>query len=80
MIVLLKIILSLFIVLGIFIANMFYKDFKSIEKTQEYEESMLADKIKVQSVLYFSMIAICGFCLLLLYYVIIPIQITPWNF
>lgn len=54
---------------------MLYKDFKLIEKTEEYENSTLADKIKLKAVLYFSLVGICTFCLLLLYFVIVPMQI-----
>lgn len=76
MIIILKIILSLFIILGGFIVKTLYSDFKLTEKSQEYEDTTIADKIKVKSILYFTLIAICGFCLFLLYYVICPIQIT----
>lgn len=76
MIILLKIILSFFIILGVIVMKTLYKDFKTTEKTEDYENITIADKIKIKSVLYFSLIAICSFCLLLLYYVIAPMQIT----
>jgi len=75
MIIILKVILVLFILLGAYIMKMLYKDFKLIEKTEEYENSTLADKIKLKAVLYFSLVGICTFCLLLLYFVIVPMQI-----
>lgn len=78
MIVILKIILSLFVVLGIFIAKTLYKDFRLTEKTSDYEDSTVIDKIKIKFMLYFSLIAICTFCSLLVYYIIIPMQITTW--
>jgi hypothetical protein len=78
MIILLKIILSLFIIMGVIIARTIYKDFKITKTTQDYEDSILADKIKIKAILYSSIIAICVFCLLLLYYVITPMQITAW--
>jgi hypothetical protein len=76
MIIILKIILSLFIILGGVIIRTLYKDFKLTEQTEEYQDSIIADKIKMKSILYFSLIAIASFCLLLLYYVISPMQIT----
>jgi hypothetical protein len=78
MIILLKIILSLIIILGGFIIKNLYKDFKLTEKTVEYEDSTIIDKIKVKIMLYFSIIAIFIFCLLLLFYVISPMQLTMW--
>jgi phosphoglycerol transferase MdoB-like AlkP superfamily enzyme len=76
MIILLKIILSFFIVLGVIVIRTLYKDFRTTEKTEEYENITIADKIKIKFILYVSLIAICSFCLLLLYYVIAPMQIT----
>lgn len=76
MIIILKIILSLFIILGGYIAKILYKDFRLTEKTVEYEDTTIADKIKIKSILYFSLITICAFCLLLLYFVVAPMQIT----
>jgi heme/copper-type cytochrome/quinol oxidase subunit 2 len=76
MIILLKIILSLFIVLGVIVIKTLYKDFRTTEKTEEYENVTIADKIKIKFILYISLIAICSFCLFLLYYVIAPMQIN----
>lgn len=76
MVIILKIILSLFILVGFVVAKTLYKDFKETEKTQDYEDIIIADKIKMKIILYFSLITIISFCLLLLYYVIVPIQIT----
>jgi len=76
MIILLKIILSLFIVLGFIVIRTLYKDFRATEKTEEYENVTIADKIKIKFILYVSLIAICSFCLLLLYYIIAPMQIN----
>lgn len=76
MIIILKIILSIFIIIGGIVIKTLYKDFKQIEGTEQYEEATIADKIKTKSILYFSQISIIGFCLLLLYYVISPMQIT----
>jgi len=76
MIIILKIVLALFIALGWFIGKTLYKDFKQTEKSQEYEESTVADKIKIKFMLYFSLISIISFCLLLLYFVVSPMQIT----
>lgn len=78
MIILLKIILSFFIVLGFIVVRTLYKDFKATEKTEDYELTTIADKIKIKFILYTSLIAICSFCLLLLCYVIVPMQITWW--
>lgn len=76
MIIILKIILFLFVILGGFIIKTLYKDFKLTENSEEYDESTVSDKIKIKSLLYFSLIAIFAFCMLLLYYVIAPMQIT----
>jgi len=76
MIIILKIILTLFIAFGWFIGKTLYQDLKQTEKTPEYEESTVADKIKIKSMLYFSLITIIAFCLLLLYFVVSPMQIT----
>lgn len=75
MLIILKIILSLFIILGSFVIKILYKDFKLTEKSIEYDESTNAEKIKLKFILSFSLIAIFSFCLLLLYYVISPMQI-----
>jgi hypothetical protein len=79
MIILLKIILSLFIIIGVIIFKTLYKDFKQTENSLAYEESTIADKIKIKAILYFSLVTIAAFCMLLLYYVIVPMQIT-WSF
>ena len=79
MIIILKIILSLFIILGGVVSRTLYRDFKQTETSLYYEESTLADKIKIKAILYFSLVAIVTFCLLLLYYVIVPMKIT-WGF
>jgi len=76
MLIILKIILSLFIILGGFIIKILCKDFKLTEKSAEYDESTIAEKIKLKLILSFSLIAIFSFCLLLLYYVISPMQIV----
>jgi hypothetical protein len=76
MIIILKIILSLFLILGGFIIKTLYKDFKLTEKTEGYEDLIIADKIKMKSILYFSIIAIFSFCLLLLYFVIVPMSLA----
>ena len=65
----------MFIAFGWFIGKTLYQDLKQTEKTPEYEESTVADKIKIKSMLYFSLIAIIAFCLLFLYYVVSPLTI-----
>ena len=78
MIILLKIILAIFILIGGIVFKTLYKDYKLMKKTQQFEDSTIADRIKIQSILFFSLTTIFVFCLLLLYYVIYPMQITMW--
>jgi type III secretory pathway component EscV len=78
MIVILKIILGLFALLGGVVIQTLYKDFKNTEKTSQYDELSVADKIKIKTVLYISMTAIVAFCLLLVYFIIVPVQINLW--
>ena len=76
MIIILKIILSLFIIMDIYVAKVLYKDFKITESTVEYEDSTVMDKIKLKAVLYTSLVGVITFCLVLLYYVVVPMQIS----
>lgn len=79
MIIILKIILGLLILVGFYVAKVLYKDFKFVEKSDDYEESTVADRIKIKFILYFSLISIFAFCLLLLYFVIMPLYIGTYT-
>ena len=78
MIIILKIILSLLLLAIAYLVRMFYNDFKTTIKTPEYEENILIDRIKISSLFYFGIISMISFCILLLYYVIIPMKIISF--
>ena len=62
--------------MDIYVAKVLYKDFKITESTVEYEDSTVMDKIKLKAVLYTSLVGVITFCLVLLYYVVVPMQIS----
>ena len=76
MIIILKIILSAMIFAGGYVFKTFFSDFRLTQKTEDYEESTLIDKLKIKAIFYFSLVCIFSFCLFLLYFVISPMQIT----
>jgi len=75
MVVLLKIILGLFLLLDIVISRILFLDFKRTIKSSNYEESSIAERIKLKFIFYFTFIALITFSLLVGFFVIIPITI-----
>lgn len=78
MIIILKIILAFIIILGISVIKALYKDFKTTTNSIAYEDATVIDKLKIKSILYFSIIGTLTFCLLMLYYVVAPMTIMWW--
>jgi hypothetical protein len=76
MIIILKIILFLFATLDVYVMKFLYQDFKQTEKTLDYEESRVVDKVKMKLLLYFTLIALFSFFAFMVYYIIIPMQIN----
>ncbi len=75
MIIILKVILTLFFAFGIFVMINLYKDFKFNEKTDDYDQLTIAERIKVKLILYISLISIFSLCVFLLYFILVPIQL-----
>jgi len=75
MIVLLKIILGLFLLLDIVVSRILFLDFRRTIKSGNYEESSVAERIKLKFIFYFTFIALISFGLLMGFFVIIPITV-----
>lgn len=75
MIVLLKVILSLFLIFSILVAKFFLKDYKTTIKTQQFEEGSLISKIKLKFIFYFLLLTTISFMSLIVFYLISPLKI-----
>ena len=73
--ILLKIILSLFIVLNFFVAQHLYKDLKNLKKSKGYENTTLLERFKVRFIFYFILICQISLAVILGYFVIIPMTL-----
>lgn len=60
--------------LDFLVVKTLYRDYKTTAKSQEFEESSVADRLKIKLLFNFSIGALFIFFLLLLYYVIAPMQ------
>lgn len=76
MIILLKIILGLMIIVDFFVSRILFIDFINTIKTKAFEEATVANKIKVKIIFYFTYLALIVFALLLIIYIISPLQIN----
>jgi len=75
MIILLKIILSIFLGLLFFVGRYMYLDLKNTKKTSGYDESSIWQRFVVSLVFYVILAALLTLCVFLGYFLIMPISI-----
>jgi hypothetical protein len=75
MVILLKILLGLFTILDGFIIKYVYDDFKGVKDNESYTNSSLWQRIVLNSILAFSIIALSFLATFLVYVICVPMKI-----
>jgi len=76
MIVVLKIILGLLALANIFIFKFITKDFVKVKKTDGFDSLSIWERIRFSSIFFFMSAALVSLFVFLVYFIIIPLQIT----